>query len=502
MNKKKAMKNIIVSTMFRVLVMIFGLVSRRYLVNTLGEEATGLFSLFTSIIGFLSIAELGIGTAITFSMYKPMVNNDKETISALFYLYKKIYITILIIIMILGLILTPFLPYLADGATNSFNIYTTYLLYLSSTLITYIYAYKTSYINARMDNYLTSIIRSIGTILESSLQVFVLIKFQSFNLFVISIIISNLLQWLATEIIFKYKYKSEIGNNKILSDNIKKEVTVKTKAIFMHRIGGLLVVTTDSIVIGAFVSITLLGRYSNYMLIVTGMTSILSLIFTSIASMIGQSYASNSKEKFYEQYLVAYFINFVIAIVFFLGFWATVDDLVSLIFNSEVLLERNVVFFITITYFMNFMRQAMIVFREASGTFYHDRYKPILEGVLNLVLSVILVKAIGITGVLIGTIITNLTICMPIEPYVLYKYGFNRSIKKYHFLNYGLLVVFILSLIIFSIIPIPNFSNLYYRIIVNGSLSVILSMLIVSLMLLLNKELRRKIAGSIKKTSI
>lgn len=499
MNKKKAMTNIIVSTIFRVLVLISGLIARRYLINTLGEEATGLFSLFTSIIGFLSIAELGIGTAITFSMYKPIVNGDQDTISGLYYLYRKTYRIILIIIVVVGLSITPSIPYFADGNTGTYNIYLTYVLFLSSTLITYIYAHKTSFINAHMDNYVTSIIRSSGLILESILQVIVLINFKSFNLFLTTLIISNLLQWITTSIIFKRKYILGLTKNKELTKEVKKEVTNKTKAIFMHKIGGLLVITTDSIIIGAFVSITFLGRYSNYMLIMTGMISVLSLIFTSIASVIGQSYAKSTKDEFHQQYLFVYFLNFIIALVFFLGFWAIINDLIAIIFNSEVILDKSIVFFITVTYFMNFMRQAMIIFREASGTFYYDRYKPLAEGLLNLILSLILVRFLGISGVLIGTIITNLTICMPIEPYVLYKYGFEKSIKKYQIVNYGLLVLFILTLFLFNIFKIDTISNIYLRVITNGLISVTISILIILILIIFNENIKKTIKNYFKK---
>ena len=174
MNKRKALINILTSTIFKVIIVIVTIFARSILMQQIGEEATGLFSLYTSIIGFLAIAELGVGTAITFSMYKPIVNGEKNIVSALYYLYRKIYLIIFTVILSIGLLLTPFVPMLAKDNTGLFNIYGTYLLFLGAQVVTYLYAHKTSLINAHLDNYVTTTLHSLGLILTSVLQIIVL----------------------------------------------------------------------------------------------------------------------------------------------------------------------------------------------------------------------------------------------------------------------------------------------------------------------------------------
>lgn len=493
MDKKRALLNISTSLIFKVILLIITLLSRRYLVNYLGNEANGLYSLFVSILGFLAVAELGVGSAITFSLYKPIVENDENKISALYYLYRRVYLIIAGIISVAGVIILPFLPTLAKGNTGEFNIYLNYLLFLASTLLTYFYAYKTSFINAHKDNYITTIIRSTGQILEATVQIITLIYFQSFELFFLSIVLSNILQWVTTNYIFNKKYKKTINDYKIIDDELKAEVIDKTKAMFMHKIGGLLVNTLNGVVISAFVGVIILGKYTNYMTIITGVSSFLSLAFVALTSIFGHSFAKNSKEVVYNQYLKMYTFNFVIGVLFYMGFLAIADDLITIIFSGDQIISRDIIVVLTINYFIQFLRQSTLTFKDASGTFYHDRYKPIFEGVLNLILSLILVNVMGVSGVLIATIITNILICHTVEPYVLYKHGFEMNPKKHYFINYILISTFVGAVFIYEAISMPVITNVYVQLIVNGFISVAASIIILLFVYILIKPIRKQI---------
>jgi O-antigen/teichoic acid export membrane protein len=490
MNRRKALLNITTAIVFKVIVIVVGIVARSFLMRELGQEATGLYSLYVSILGFLSIAELGVGAAITFSMYKPIVEKDTNTVSALYYLYRKIYFSIFFIILIIGGLLTPFIPYFAKQNTGTFNIYLTYFLFLIAQLIPYTFAYKTSFINANLDNYITTAVHSSGQIIFRGLQILFLVLFKSFTLFLFAYIVGYLLEWLLTEIIFRLKYQKNLNSNKQISDEIKNEVVDKTKAMFMHKIGGTLINSVDSIIIGAFISVSILGIYTNYLVIMTGMFTVLSLIFTSITSIVGHSFAKNNKNVYYNQFKHIYFVNYFVAFVFFLGFFAVIDPVVNILFTEVSILPRDIVLILTINYFIQFMRKATLTFRDGAGLFYHDRYKPLLEGISNLILSIIFVLFWGIQGVLIATIITNLFITYTIEPYVLYKYGFERKPTNFYILNYLLTGVFALVVLILYLVPLPKIENNFYAILIYGFGSVALSLLIFSVALLFSKKLR------------
>lgn len=498
MDKNKAKINITVSIVFRFVTLIIALFSRRYLVLYLGSEANGIYSLFVSILGFLSIAELGIGTAITFSMYKPIVDDDKQILTGLYNLYRKFYLWIGIIVLIGGLAILPFLPLLAKDNTGEFNLYITYLIFLVSALLTYLYAYKTSFINAHKDNYITTIIRSVGLILEAALQIVVIVVLQSFIGFFLAILVSGLLQWGATNIIFQKKYKSKLSENSVLPDNVKREVTKNTKAMFIHKIGGLLVTTSTSIIISALISVTILGKYSNYILIMTGMSGVLTLIFSSITSIVGHSFATNSVDQVHSQFKKIYSLNFIIGLVLYSGFYAVASNIVFIIFGSDQIVGDDIVLFISINYFILFMRSTTLLFKDASGNFFHDRFKPLFEGILNIVLSLILINSMGILGILLSHIIANLFICHIVEPFVLYKYGFEKPVSKYYFINYLIIILFVINLLLYKRVNVFDFHNPWINLLVNGGVSITISLTTIILLYIFIIPFKKIINGMLK----
>lgn len=492
MYRTKAKINIILSIFFKILLLMIGIIVRRFLVNHLGTEITGLYSLFISILGFLSVAELGVGSAIVFSMYKPIIDEDFDKVSGLYHLYRKIYKYIYWIIITIGILITPFIPLLTKDTTiTNSSIYITYLLFLISTAMTYLYAYKSSYINANMDNYVTNSIRSIFQITEYILQIIFIIVTRSFFVFLIILFMSNLMQWITTNLVFKRKYAFKLNDTTFLPEEIIKEVKKKTKAMFSHKIGGLLVNSIESVIISTFIGLSVLGVYSNYVLITTSIIGILSLFFSSITTVIGQAYAKIDKKIISEKFENIYVVNYIIGFIVFMGFFYISSDLITILFNEDVILSRGLIAVMTINYFIQFMRQSVLSFRDATGTFYHDRFKPIFEGILNLALSLIFVNYFGLIGVLLATIITNITITHTVEPYVLYKYAFELSPKKQYIRDY-------LGIIIFSTVILGSWlfesdfnTNIYLNLLFKGLLSVFISSIVLSILYIISHSFRK-----------
>lgn len=496
MDKKKSLINVAVSICFKLILIVLTILTKRYLIKYVGNKANGVLSLYTSIIGFLAIAELGVGTAITFSMYKPIVDNDTIKVASLYRLFIKFYRIVGIIILIGGLIITPFLPFLAKD-NQGVNLYFTFILMLISVVIGYMYSAKTSVINAYKNNYITTSIYSISIIFEGVLQILLLYFFKSFELFLLCKIISQGLQFILTNLYFNKHHKVLKKYKEKLDDKTKEEVTKKTKAMFMHKIGALLVNTCDSIIISSFIGVVVLGKYSNYTTIVLSMNGVLLLFFTPLTSIIGHLCAKedfNIQKKYFNFF---YGLNFVLGAIFYLGYYAVIDDVIAICFASnlnnasELLLSKTVSFVITLNYFIQFMRNSTLTFRDATGTFYNDRYKPIFEGVLNLVLSLVLVKYTGIVGVILSTILTNLLICHVVEPYVLFKYGFESNTKKYYLTNYGFIVVFTICLFSLNYIHYES-SNVWISFLVNGCIAVAFALIPCGLMVLINKDFREE----------
>ncbi len=510
MDKKKALLNVIVSIVFKVLLLVSGIIVRRFLIEYVGNEANGLNSLFISIIGFLSVAELGVGVAITYCMYKPIVENNKDKISALYHLFNKLYLIIGIIILLCGCIIMPFLRFLAaDYNDLDINIYLTFGLVLVSVIISYIFSSKTSLINAYKNNYITTTISSVGLLLQYGLQMIVLIIKRSFVIYLICQIIAILLQWIITEIIARKKHSEIIKNKQSIDVETKKEVVKNIKALFMHKIGSVLVNTADSIIISAFIGVVILGKYSNYTTIMTAMTGVIMLFFSPLTSIIGHLYVEKDSNSVVKYYNFFHTFNFIIGVVFFLGYYAVIDNLVELCFCSNVddlVLMKPVSFIITLNYFIQFMRQATFLFRDATGTFYNDRWKPLFEGLLNVGLSIGFVflfswlfgDEFAIVGVIVATIITNLTICYIVEPHVLCKYAFRIRTTKYFIRNYSFISLFTVALVALHF-SLQSYSSDWKELFVNGCISIGIAVIPCILVIAVDKDFRHYIAKTLKK---
>ena len=498
MDKKKGIQNVAVSVFFRILLLIANLFARRFLIEGIGNEANGIDSLYTSIMGFLAVAELGVGSAITFCMYKPIVEGDTDKVSALFGLFRKLYLIIAGIFLVVGCAVMPLVPTLAKGYSFAVSeLYITYMFMLISVALSYVFSAEISLINAYKNNYISTSIQSGGQLLQYILQIVVLLTTQSLILYFSCRILAILVQWGITEIISQKKYKFILTNKQKVDAHTKREVTKNVKALFMHKIGGVLVNTADSLIISAFIGVVVLGRYSNYTVIVTAMAGTISLFFTPLTSVIGHMFVEESKESVTRYCNFFHTFNFVIGIIFFLGYYAVIDNLVTLFFGAGMEEIKAVSFVITLNYFIQFMRQAVMLFRDATGTFYYDRWKPLAEGVINVVLSIAFVYLFGyffgaefaVVGVIAATIITNLGICHIVEPYVLFKHAFGQRPKRYYLRNYAYIAVFAAALCVLNLF-MRQIDNQWLELLVNGCISVGISFVVVVAVLILNQDFR------------
>ena len=489
MDRQKSLLNISVSVFFRILTIIASIFVKRLLIRTCGNEVNGLNALFLSIIGFLSVAEIGVGGAITFCMYKPIVEKDNDKVSALYHLFNRIYTFVGIFILCAGLVVMPFLKHFAkDYAQLDVNMHLAFVLILASSVLSYLFGAKTSLINAYKNNYKTTAISSGGILLQYALQIVVLFSTASFAAYLVCKIIAVLVQWLVTSIIARKDHSDILKNRQRIDAETKKHLLKHIKAMFMHKIGGILVNTVDSIVISAFVGVVALGNYSNYTAILTSMTSVIGLVFSSLISIFGHLYVEKSKDAARKYCDFFHILNFMLGTIFFLGYYAIIDNLVAILFSAELVSAKSISFVITMNGFVQYMRQSALSFRDATGTFYYDRWKPLYEGILNIVLSILLVKVVGVVGVILATIITNLLICHIMEPYVLYKHGFSASPRNYFLRNYILIAVFTAALLVLDHF-MRDYSAQWKELLVNGFISACISLIICTTVLIRYREL-------------
>ena len=499
MDKKKGLLNVSVSVGFKIITMVMAIVVKRMLILSCGNEVNGLNALYISIIGFLSVAELGIGTAITFCMYKPIVDGDTGKVAALYHLFRKVYTTVGVVVLLGGLLLTPFIHYFAkDYAQIQENLYLTFFLVLVSTVLTYFFGADTALINAYKNNYITTSISSGGIVVQNVLQIVVLGYTGSFVRYLLCKIIAVFLQWCVTGIITHRKHGAVLKCRQQVDADTKKELLKNIKAMFTHKIGGLLVHTCDSVIISVFVGVVALGEYSNYTAIMSSMTGIIGLLFSSLTSVWGHLYAKEGKAVSRWYFELFHYINFAVGMIFYLGYYAVIDNLVAILYPEDLVVSGRLSAVITVNGFVQFLRQTPLTFRDVTGTFYYDRWKPLFEGIMNIVLSILFVNFMGVPGVLTATIMTNLVICHIVEPYVLYKYAFDTSVKRFYLRNYGMIFLFVVVLVLFSGIMWDS-DRQGVQLLVNGALSVCVSAAVCVLALIWQPEVRRNLKKIVRR---
>ena len=314
-------------------------------------------------------------------------------------------------------------------------------------VLSYLYGAKTSLIVAHKNNYITTSIMTAARLVEYILQAAAIMIMKSYVAFLTCHIIETMIVWGLTEFAVRRLHWDIIVMNESVDPDTKSEIVRNIKAMFMHKIGTILVNSIDSMIISVFVGVVALGKYSNYALIASVISGTLALFFSPLTSIIGHICATGDSRRINKYFQRFYTFNYVLGVIFFLGYYVFVDEVVALCFGFTLKVPRSVVFVITLNQFIQFMRRASLLFRDASGAFYYDRWKPIAEGIVNLILSLIFVKVFPdeyrVVGVIAATIVTNLSICHIVEPYVLFRHVLNKSCFGFCVKNYALIALFV-----------------------------------------------------------
>lgn len=430
-------KNIATGILGQFLYVLFQFLGRTIFIHVLSTEYLGLNGLFSNILSVLSLTEMGFGTALLYSLYKPLNDHDEKTICQLMQLFKRVYQVVAAVILMFGLLLIPFLPYLIQDIPDFPNLTLYYILYLINTVSSYLFIYKRSIIEANQQSYITNIYQKAISILQAILQIIFLLITRNYTIYLIWMILANIV----TNILLSKKADKLFPylRERIKEPLSKKEVHAivkNTYALFLHRIGGVVVNSTDNLVISKFIGLVSVGFYSNYLLITTNISNFTSLIFNSVTASLGNLSVSQDKDRVYDIFnellFMAFWIYGFCAVAMFLLF----NPFIQLWIGDGYCFSANIVFVIVVNFYLNGTRILMRVFRDAFGLFWYFRYKSIFEALVNLLFSLVLVCKIGLIGVLIGTTISTMTVAFWIEPYVLYKHVFHKGTIGY-FIKYG-----------------------------------------------------------------
>ncbi|MDO5311557.1 MAG: oligosaccharide flippase family protein [Clostridia bacterium] len=435
-------KNITFTLGNNILTSLLGIISRTVFIATLGSDYLGLAGLLTNILGFLSISELGIATAIGFSLYRPLAEHDYDTVSSLMSIYRRAYRVIAAIVFVCGIGLFFFLDFFIPVEQQPPETDFAYFAFLISTVSGYLFSYKTTLINSDNQAYRIASIQMAASVIQTVLQIIVLLLFKSYVVYLVAHIGCSIVSMLVqNRFITKMYAQVNFYCRDKLSKTMQTELERNIGGLIIGKIGDYLINSTDNLIITKLVSLTATGIYSNYLLIRNMVNGYISTIFSGIAASMGNVVAVESDERKLEIFdtlmFCAFFVYSFEAVCFFCLFNPFIGDIWL---GKEYLFDSFTVFIIVINNYLTGLRMPLITMKGAAGKYMEDAWIPFAFAGINLISSIILVKYIGVAGVFLGTIIGSLLTADWYRPIVIYRSVFHAPIRKY-FSRYLLYVI-------------------------------------------------------------
>lgn len=431
---KKATRNIISSVFQMIVNLVISFTGRMVFIRILDASYLGINGLFSNILNILSMADLGMTTAMMFHLYKPIAENDNEKIKNLVGYFKRIYVVIASAVFIVGMGLLPFLKYIINLEKDIPYVHVYYILALLNVVISYLFVYRTTLIAADQKNYLLNKTIIIFKIITFVVQVMVLVLFENYFLYLlVALIISFLCNLYQNHIalnLYPFLKEKNYSLHKTEQNAIFKDI----KSLFIYRIAGVLQTNTESILISIFTGTVFVGYYSNYLMVSHQIVSVLSLIFNNLKASVGNVIAdANSKlEQKWFLYKVFDLFNYWVVSFCAICLFVLFNDFIYLCFGREYILESVVVLEIVLNFYTSNIRQNIWVFRETTGLFEQTRHITIVTTTLSVIGSVILGYYFGIKGILFATILARLLYAWWKEPQILFGKVFHRSAGEYY----------------------------------------------------------------------
>lgn len=466
-----AKRNVVSGIAQMLITNILQFVNRKIFIVVLGASYLGLSGLFTNVLSVLSLAELGVGSAIVFSLYKPLAENDEEKIHALMELYKRVYRIIGCIVLAIGIAITPILKFIVNLEQGvDINYYYIYYLFLMNSVISYwFYAYRNSIIGASQKDYLLVKINVSFPIIQTIMQIFALVLLKgntSYYVYltipIIMLIIKNYIVYKVSSRLYPYldnKCKSKLEKSELTK--IKKNVY----ALSVTKLSSTIYYASDNIVISTFIGTIFVGLYSNYSMITVAVTGIINIIFNSLRNSVGDLNASSDKEHVYVVYKRILFANFWIYGFCAIAFMVLFNPFIVLFFGKNYAFDTVVTIVIVFTFLIPGLNHTNTIYKDACGLFWQTRYRTLATALVNITFSVILaivipVEKYKIMGVLLATIISYVVTILPVDPKIIYRdvFGMKRNYFIKWFIN-NLLIISVIMAITYGIcLFIPRYT--------------------------------------------
>ncbi len=435
MRTKNSIRNILVSFLSYLIILIGSFVTRKIFANVLGLKIVGIEGMFLNVVSALSIVELGLGLGIVYKLYKPIVQKDWEQVSVILCFLRRAYYIISLIILILGVSISYFVVRLIQEDFSKIWLVKIFILYILDIICSYLYSHKKIMFIADQKNYVNNLVHITVQIIMFVLQVIVLKFFESFELYLITKILCRILESLIISYRFNKKYNFiNLRTKNFMSDIEKKGLFKNIRAMLVHKISAYGATSASSLIIAYYVNLTQNGIYYNYILIVNAITTVTNEVFNSIIASFGNLLStSGNKNIIYENFNILYFLNFLIYSFGTSAFVCVITPFINI--WTGVGTEFNLFTTISIAGYLYIygIRQSIGMVKISAGIYDPDKYTSLMGALVSILASFLLVDTLGVAGVMIGNIVGILSASYWTQPYLVYHNVFKKEVKYYHY---------------------------------------------------------------------
>lgn len=429
----RTMRNVRYGFFGQVLALIVSFVARNLFIRYLGVEYLGVHGLFSSLLLVLSMAEAGISSAIVYSMYQPLAHREHAKVRSLMEFYRRAYIYVGSAIAALGLLITPFLTFLSEDLSDIPGMHGLFLLFVTNSAVTYFLSHKKALLFADQKRHIVIVYRYAAFIALSVTQVGVLMLTANFGLFlgvqILFTIVENVALSRKVDRIYPFLNDQEPVS---LEGGEREGILKNVRALIFHRLGGAVLVGTDNVLISFFVGLVAVGLYSNYLLVVNSVGLVLASVFASVTASVGNLGVLASSEHQLQTFRAVDLASVCLHGVSAASLFVMLNPFMALWLGPEFVLEWQVVLLIVANFYLTGVRRSLWVFKEAKGVFWPDRFRPLVEVLVNLGGSMLLGHFFGLLGVLMGTLLSALLVCLPWEPRIVFRYALHLGAAEYY----------------------------------------------------------------------
>ena len=454
--------NIVTGLGASLLLVLLSFITRTVFINTLGTSYLGIEGLFSNILSMLSLADLGIGSAIVFKLYKPIEENDHRRIQILMKLYRQVYWIIGGIIVVLGLCLIPFLPHLVEDYERfdalGLNAVLVFLLYVYNTASSYwFFAHKSSFVRANQKSYVLTVAGYVVTICNSIFQILALTLFHSFMLYLLVSVFFTMVTGIVGAVICNrnYPYANEKTSEHISKEELK-DFIKDCSALLLYRVHNVVINASDNIVLSAIWGLDAVGLYYSYLTVKNALRNLLDTVINSVQASLGSIYSTGNLDWSRLMFRVVNFLVFWLYGIGAIGLAILLNEFIPIWLKSTDYLLTSwtvagrtlvtpVALFIGIEMYVIGQRQYFGIFREAMGLFQHMKYRPLASVIVNIVVLIPTVKYMGPIGCVISTIVAGLTTNMIFDPIIIHKHALKQSVRPYFLRNMLYTVVIVIA---------------------------------------------------------